>query len=246
MELISVVIPFYKKKNFIKKAIESILNQTYSNIEIILIYDDKDKEDLIYLNDNFGSNQKIKILVNNKNLGAGLSRNRGIQISNGKYICFLDADDLWHKEKISKQIAFMKKFNYKISHTSYEIVDDYNNLKSLRRAKDFSSYKDILKSCDIGLSTVAIEKDIISDELKFVSLKTKEDFVLWLLILKSGIKIGGLDEILVSWRKTKNSLSSSVLQKLIDGYRVYRNYMKYNPIKSLYLLICLSINYLKK
>ena len=98
MELISVIIPFYKKKNFIKKTIESILNQTYTNIEIILIYDDKDKNDLNYLNDNFGSNQKVKILVNSKNIGAGLSRNRGIQASNGKYICFLDGDDLWHNE----------------------------------------------------------------------------------------------------------------------------------------------------
>ena len=103
-----------------------------------------------------------------------------------------------------------------------------------------------MKSCDIGLSTVIIEKNIITDELKFVSLKTKEDFVLWLLFLKSGLKIGGLNEVLVSWRRTKNSLSSSLLQKLVDGYSVYRKYMRYNSFMSLYLLLCLSINFLKK
>ena len=246
MDLISVVIPYYKKKKFISKTIESVLNQTYSNIEIIIIYDDTDKKDLDYLIKNFSNNKRIKIFDNHNNIGAGLSRNKGIELSKGKYVGFLDADDFWHKKKVEKQISFMKNFNYKISHTSYEIVDEKNKIKSLRKAKNFYSYKDILKSCDIGLSTVIIEKNIITDELKFVSLKTKEDFVLWLLFLKSGLKIGGLNEVLVSWRRTKNSLSSSLLQKLVDGYSVYRKYMRYNSFISLYLLLCLSINFLKK
>ncbi len=167
-------------------------------------------------------------------------------MAKGKFIGFLDADDYWHKEKVFKQIKFMKDKNFKISHTSYNIIDESNNHVSVRKAKNFYNYKDILKSCDIGLSTVILETSIINEQIKFASLKTKEDFVLWLKILYSGTAIGAIDENLTSWRKLENSLSSSFFQKMIDGYKVYNKYMKYNPIKSIYLLLCLSINFLRK
>lgn len=246
MELISVIIPFYKKKKFIEKTIESVFNQTYNNFEIIIIYDDPEKEDLRYLTNLFGENKKIKIIINKNNLGAGLSRNIGIDQSNGKYIAFLDADDVWHKNKIQTQISFMKKNNLRISHTSYKIIDQNDQLQSIRNARNFDNFQDLLKSCDIGLSTVILHKSIITEKLRFPNLKTKEDFVLWLKILYSGIHIGAIDDCLTYWRKTKNSLSSSKLQKLIDGYKVYRKYMKYNQFKSFYLLVCLSLNFLKK
>ena len=246
MDLVSIIIPYHKKKKYIKETIKSVLRQTYQNFEILIIYDDTDKDDLNYLLKIFGKNKKIKILKNFKNLGAGLSRNKGINKAKGKYIGFLDSDDIWNKNKISKQLTFMKKFNFKISHTSYEIINENNKVLSFRKARDFYDYKDLLKSCDIGLSTVMIEKNIFNKKLKFTNLKTKEDFVLWLKILRSGLSIGALDEKLSYWRKTKNSLSSSILQKLKDGYKVYRFYMNYNKIKSLYLLFCLSVNFLKK
>ncbi len=246
MDLISVIIPYYKKREFINETVRSVLNQTYANIEIIIIYDDSNKDDLSFLLKIFNENKNIKIIDNDKNLGAGLSRNKGIYVANGKYIGFLDADDIWNKNKILKQIKFMQKFDFKISHTSYEIINESYKVLSCRKARNFNSYQDILKSCDIGLSTVILEKSIINDELKFTNLKTKEDFVLWLKILRSGLAIGALDEKLSYWRKTKNSLSSSTLQKLKDGYRVYRIYMNYGSIKSLYFLFCLSLNYLIK
>ena len=246
MDLVSIIIPYYKKRKFINESIRSVLSQTYENIELIIIYDDNNKDDLNYLLKNFGSNKKIIIVDNEKNLGAGLSRNKGIYIAKGKYIAFLDADDVWHESKILKQIEFMKKFNFKISHTSYEIINESNKILSCRKARDFFAYEELLKSCDIGLSTVIIEKNVINDDLSFTNLKTKEDFVLWLKLLKSGLVIGALNENLSYWRKTKNSLSSSTFQKLKDGYRVYKTHMNYNTVKSLYLLFCLSLNYILK
>ena len=106
--------------------------------------------------------------------------------------------------------------------------------------------KELLKSCDIGLSTVIIKKELISDKIKFPMLKTKEDFVLWLKLLENGEKIYALNEYLTFWTKSKNSLSSSTYQKILDGFKVYHNYMNYNLFKSLYFLFCLSINFILK
>ena len=246
MDLVSVIIPFYKKRKFICETVSSILEQTYKNIEIVIIYDDPEKDDLNFLRKNFSENDKIRIIVNDRNLGAGLSRNKGIASAKGIYVGFIDADDLWSKEKISKQITFMKKNNFQVSHTSYKIISEEGEILNTRKSKYFNNYKNILTSCDIGLSSVLLKKTLITEEIKFANLKTKEDFVLWLKILKSGFEIGAVEEPLMSWRKTKGSLSSSTFQKLKDGFKVYNRFMNYNLIKSLYLLISLSINYLKK
>ena len=91
-----------------------------------------------------------------------------------------------------------------------------------------------------------MKKEIINDETKFPNLKTKEDFVLWLKLLKKKIKIYGLKENLVSWRKSENALSSSFFQKILDGFRVYNKYMNFNLITSIYYLFLLSLNYMVK
>ena len=153
---------------------------------------------------------------------------------------------MWHKKKLEKQLGFMIDGGYDISHSTYEIIDKKDNVIGKRIARNFLNYESLLKSCDIGLSTVVLKKELINNDLKFPKLKTKEDFVLWLKILKKNNKIMGLNESLVHWRKLDNSLSSSLFQKLFDGFRVYNEYMNYNYLRSLYLLSCLCFNFFKK
>ena len=97
----------------------------------------------------------------------------------------------------------------------------------------------------MGLSTVILKRNLLN-HFKFAKLSTKEDYVLWLKLSKKGYKFYGLNQNLASWRLTANSLSSSSIQKLIDGFRVYNQYMKYNFFKSIYYLFCLSLNFFKK
>ena len=246
MDLVSVIIPYYKKKNFILDSINSVVSQTYKKIEILIVYDDESYEDLKFLEKIKNKDERIKLIINKKKRGAGVSRNIGISYSNGKYVAFLDADDTWHADKLKKQINFMAGNNYLASHTSYQIVDLKKNIIGKRIARNFTDFKDLLKSCDIGTSTVILKKEIFTDEIQFPPIKTKEDFVLWLRILKKNIKIYGLNENLMLWTKSKSSLSSSTIQKLIDGYKVYNKYMKFNYIKSFYYLICLSLNFIIK
>ncbi len=247
MDLVSVIIPYFKKRNFVKEALDSVINQNYESLEVLIVYDDTNLNDFEFLEKLAKSDRRVKIIKNNKRLGAGFSRNIGIDKSNGKYIAFLDADDTWSSEKLKNQISFMKQNNYKISHTSYYIVDEKKKIIGQREARNLMTINDILKSCDIGLSTVVLEKSVVThNKIKFPNLKTKEDFVFWLLLLKKNYKFHGFDKYLTNWTDLKNSLSSSTIQKLIDGFRVYNEYMNFNVFKSLYYLYCLSMNYLKK
>ena len=245
-DLVSVIIPYFRKKNYIKETLSSVLNQTYKNFEILIIYDDQDINDLEYIKKIFKHEKKIKFFTNSKKIGAGMSRNRGIDLASGKYIAFIDADDVWKPTKLENQVYFMNEYNFDFTHTSYEIIDKKNFILGKRIAKNFSKIQDLIKSCDIGLSTVIISRSVFDKDTRFPDLKTKEDFVLWLKILQKKIKIRSIDKILTSWRKLDGSLSSSIFQKLIDAFRVYNFYMKFNRIKSIYYVLCLSINFLKK
>ena len=245
MELVSVIMPYYKKKDFISESIKSVLNQTYQNFEIIIIYDDFNIIDLSYIYNIQKLDQRIKVIKNNKNLGVGISRNIGISCSNGFYLAFLDCDDIWSKDKLEKQLSFMKNNNVFFSFTSYDIINSDNKIISKKKALKKITFDNLLLSCDIGLSTVIMEKSLIDENCKFPKLKTKEDFVLWLKIAKK-TDLYGIDLPLTQWRKLDNSLSSSNMQKLIDGFSVYNKFMKFSYLKSFYYLIILSINYLRK
>ena len=241
--LVSIIIPYFKKRSYIDKTLKSIISQTYKKYEILIIYDDLDLKDYFYLKNRYKNKKNIKVLKNKKNLGAGYSRNEGIIKSKGKYIAFIDADDLWNKNKLQFQTIFMEKKDIQISHTSYKII--YNDKTIGYRVAKELKFQNILTSCDIGLSTVMIRKKLLS-RFKFPNIKTKEDYVLWLKILKTGIKIYPIKRQLASWRKVKFSLSSSVVQKLHDGYLVYRVYLKYSILRSFYNLMLLSLNFLIK
>ena len=244
--MISIIMPYYKKKKFVLEAINSVLKQTYKKFELLIVYDDECRDDIYFINKIKSKDKRIKLIINKKNLGAGESRNIGIKKSRGEYIAFIDSDDLWNKNKIAKQIKFLKNKKINICHTSYKIINNQNKKIGFREARNFFTVNDLIKSCDIGLSTVLLRKKILNKNLKFPKLQTKEDFVLWLKLLKKKIKIYGLKENLVSWRKSENALSSSFFQKILDGFRVYNKYMNFNLIKSIYYLFLLSLNYMVK
>ena len=134
---VSIIIPYYRKKIFILDALKSALNQTYKNFEIIIIYDDLCKIDLVYIKKIVKFEKKITLLINKKNLGDGYSRNKGIKYSKGDYIAFLDADDLWDRKKLALQINFMEKNKISFSHTSYKIINEKNNLLGVQTAEKY-------------------------------------------------------------------------------------------------------------
>lgn len=245
MKLVSVIIPYYKKIKFIEKCIASVLRQTYKNFEIIIIYDDTSLLDWMKISKLKKKDKRIRIFKNKVNLGAGESRNLAIKKSRGEFLAFLDADDYWKENKLMCQINYMKKHSAKFVHCSYFIVNKLNKIIGYRIAPKYINYKSLINSCDIGLSTVILEKKLIKN-LNFPNLKTKEDYVMWLMISKKNIKIHGIHEKMVFWRKLDDSLSSNFFQKLRDGFSVYRVYLKKSIFESSLRLFILSINFLIK
>ena len=130
MTKVNIIIPYKNNLKFLFLSLKSVLNQTFKNYKIIIIYDDKDKTDLKIIREFITTKKNkfknfIKIVVNDKNLGAGMSRNIGINISNSKYVAFLDSDDYWYKNKLKYQIQFMERHKILVSHTSYNIINEF-------------------------------------------------------------------------------------------------------------------------
>jgi teichuronic acid biosynthesis glycosyltransferase TuaG len=238
MNRVSVIIPFFNKKIFFLRCINSVLNQNYKKFEIIIINDEITRSSLEFLKKIKKKDYRIKVFNNFKNLGAGLSRNVGINYAKGKYIAFLDADDVWHTNKLNFQVNFMRKNKAIFSHTNYFIIDINNKKIGSQLAPVKIYYNDLLKSCDIGLSTVMIDAKI-KNELKFSNLKTKEDYVLWLKLSKK-YPIFGINKFYTNWRSSKGSLSSSYVRKIVDAFYVYNRFQKFNIIKSLLFVLILS------
>ena len=239
--LISIIITYHKKKDFIKRTLKSIFCQTYKNFEIIFVFDEDDNKDVEYLKLLLIKFKKKKIIINKKNLGVAKSRNTAIKFSKGTYIAFIDSDDIWKKNKLKKQIQFMQKNKCNFSFTSYSIINEKNEILAKRNVFFDANYKILYNSNIVGLSTVMINK-AIKPLISFPNLRTQEDFALWLKLCKKGVELKHLKNNLSFWRKTKKSLSSNILNKITDAFKLYYMYEKKNFIFSVYSVLVLSYN----
>ena len=241
---VSVVMPFFRKKEFFEEAYNSVLNQSYPNIEIIIIYDDHDRGQLNFVKNIIKKSNTI-IIINKKNRGASYSRNVGIKKSTGYYVAFLDCDDIWHRNKLEEQINFMEKFQLDCTCTNYSVINKNGNILYCLSSPAISTYQSLLKSCDIGLSTVVIKKKLFN-HFKFQNLLTKEDYLMWLNISKKGININSIQKTLVLWRDVKGSLSSNFIQRVKDSFKIYYYHEKQFLFQSIISIVILSLNSFKK
>ena len=241
---ISIIITYYKKKSFILKTFKTINEQTYKNYELIFVYDDDDLTDLKYIKKHITIFKKHKIIVNKKNYGVSKSRNIAIKFAKGKYIAFIDSDDIWQNKKLNIQLKLMNAEKADISYTAYRIIDKKDKILGTRNVSREINYEKLLRYCEIGLSTVIIKKKFLKKN-KFPEIKTQEDFALWLILIKKGLKFLPIKKVLSSWRRTDNSLSSNILQKISDAFKVFYFIEKKNLIISIISVVILSINKLK-
>ena len=233
-DLISIIVPVYNAEEFLDDTINTVLNQTYQNFELILVNDCSTDNSLNVIK-NY-TDKRIKLINNKVNSKAALTRNNGIKEAKGKYICFLDADDLWDKEKLQKQIKFMKEKECAFSFTGYEFADEKGkpNGKKVFVPK-IISYKQALKNTTIWTSTVMFDMDKLSKEdIYMPNVLRGQDTATWWKVLKKIDYAYGLNEILSFYRRTNNSLSSNKLVALKRTWNLYRNVEHLNVFSSIY------------
>lgn len=234
---VTVIIPVYNAGKCIKRTIENIDEQTYGNIEIILI-DDYSKDNSLDIIKNLLDGKitkEIKLIINKKNIGVAVSRNIGIKEATGRYICFQDADDLWDKDKIKKQVQFMKEKNCAFSYTAFSYV--YKNRKKEVYISEKLGYKKALKDTRILVSSAMFDTEKINKELLFMPNIGAEDIATWWNILKKNYIAYGLNEILVYYIQNKNSRSSNKIKSAINRWNVYRKIEGFGIFKTIYYFL---------
>ena len=184
--LVSIVMPNYNAENFIEASVKSVLNQTYGNWELLFV-DDCSSDNSLNIVKSF-ADDRIKIYSTPKNLGAAAARNLAIENAAGKYIAFLDSDDLWMPDKLQKQISFMEKNDIPFSFTDYKVVTKNGGKTVLYRSpKDFCDYGDVLKHNLIGCLTAVYNAEKLGNNFMPDQAVKREDFACWLAILNKGV-----------------------------------------------------------
>lgn len=235
-ELVSIVVPAFNCSDYIGTTINSVINQSYANWEMIIIDDCSTDNTEELVNRYITNDARIKYFRLEKNSGAAIARNKAVDISRGKYIAFLDSDDVWFPDKLTKQIAFMKKNNYSFTCTAYTKIDEEgNSLNRLIQARRISNYDDILKR-NPGNSTVIYDAAVLG-KFKIPDIKKRNDYVMWLQVIKKAQFLYGIDEPLSSHRIRSDSLSSKKVNLVGYHWKVYREIEKLSVLKSTYLII---------
>ena len=238
---IDIILPNYNSSQFIIKTINSILKQTYKNWKLIIVDDFSDKKTKKILKE-ISKNKNIKVFFLNKNHGAGFCRNFAIKKSKSPYLAFIDSDDTWKKDKLKKQINFMKKNNFSFSYTDYKT---FGNKKRKVDNPSKLNYFDFLRNTSIATSTMMIKRDLIGN-IKFTNTKICEDYFFKCQILKKVNYAYCLSENLMKYRITKGSLQSNKMRNLYWIWYINKNYNKFNFFKNFTSLLCISINSIKK
>lgn len=242
--IVSIITPSYNSLKFIAKTINSVLDQTYQEWEMIIIDDCSSDASIDIIEKYIENDNRIKCIKLEKNVGPANSRNVGIQEAKGKYIAFLDSDDIWFPNKLEKQIEFMQKNDLSLTYSSYETIDE-NNLKiNIRFVKEEISYEDMLKSNHIGNLTGIYDCEKIGKY--YMDDVGHEDYTLWLKIMKDVQVTQGIKESLASYRIVSNSISANKLKVLKWQWNIYRNIVKLNIFKSSYYFLWYVYYGLKK
>lgn len=235
---VSIIVPMHNAAKYIEETITSVLNQTYTNWELVLVDDCStdntlevvrelkaklEAENAAGTNPVAGVGDKLLIIPLTENVGAANTRNTGLEKTTGRFVSYLDADDLWEKEKLEKQVAHMERTGAAFSFTGYEFADENGvGTGKIVRVPETINYKQALQNTTIFTSTVMFDTEQIPRAELAMPVIKSEDTALWFKILRQGHLAYGLDENLVAYRRAGKSLSSNKLEALRRIWNLYR------------------------
>lgn len=247
-ELVSVILPVYNSERSIEVAVSSVLNQTFPNIELIIVNDassDRTKEICESL---AAKDSRIVFVSNEKNLGTLETRHKGISMAKGEWIAFIDADDLWQTDKLEKQIALQKATGCDLVYTASAFIDDDGKLYDwIMHVPAEVEYKKLLRQNVIPNSSVFMRKN---DFVKYSPPEEREhdmheDFACWLCMLRAGLKARGIDEPLLTYRISKKSSTSNKMKASVLNMNTYK-YVGLGFFERNFYQMCYAFNGIKK
>ena len=243
---VSIITPFFNSEKYIRQTIESVLSQTFSDWEMILIDDGSEDSSLDIINEYSSRDDRFVVIENGSNQGVAISRNNGIKAVRGEYIAFLDSDDIWRENKLEKQISLAEKTGADIVYCSYGMIDG----DSRKSFDDFivperTDFEMMLIKSVISCSTALIKAEIMKNHL-FQTNYFHEDYAMWLQLLEEGYYAVGCTEVLADYRVAASSKSINKIKSALQRWHVYRKYLKLSLHKSLSVFIKYGILGLKK
>lgn len=233
--LVSIIAPMYNLEPFIDETIESVLAQTYQNFELILV-DDSSSDDTVKKVQEF-KDPRIRLIVNEKNQGAGRTRNRGIEIATGDYIALLDADDLWYPHKLQTQIEFMTSNNVAFSYTLYDVMDKYGRVYAgCGHVPSNATYHKILRRNFIRTSSVIYEVKRLEGVIYFPTIRKRQDMLFFLALIKKTGPARLLNNVTCSYRMHPGSISSNKRSLIPYQWNAYRHQERLSLAYSSFLM----------
>jgi len=243
---VSVIMPLYNGASTVAESIHSVQNQTLVDWELIVVDDRSADSGAGIVNEIAAMDHRIKLVRLSENSGAGNARNVAIDLAQGRYIAFLDADDLWDTGKLSDQISFMESYGSVFTFGAYRLIDGEGRfLGTFMPHKASVTYSDLLRTCSIGTLTVMYDSQAIG-KFRFDEIRRTQDYLLWLKILKTGIKAQLVPGILASYRVLNGSLSRNKFAKARMQWRIYRLHERLPILWAVYFMLHYSLNGLGK
>ncbi|WP_418264441.1 glycosyltransferase family 2 protein [Flavobacterium faecale] len=226
--LVSIIIPTFNSEKFITEAIQSVQNQTYINWEILIVDDASTDNTVELINKIRAKDSRIKLHLLKSNSGTGVARNKALKQAQGRYIAFLDADDLWMPEKLQKQLDFLHDNNLSFTFSSYDCIDEDGNPLGKRVIPPQNlSYNQLFFCNYIGNLTGIYDTNFFG-KIAISSIRKRQDWMHWLTVLKKIKKARAVPETLAYYRVRKNSISASKLDLVKHNFAVYKQYHGYS------------------
>ena len=240
MKKVSVIIPIHNSSLYLEECINSVVNQTYKNLEIILINDNSTDNSIDIINS--FCDKRIKVINLDNNYGVSIARNKGVELSTGDFICFLDSDDYWNLKKIEKQVKFIKNKAF--------IYSDYEYLKNSKKKRVIVpksiTYQEALKNTTIFTSTVMFNmQKLTKEDIYMPNIKLGQDSSTWWKVLKKVHIAYGMNEVLSVYRVGNKSLSSNKIKSVIGTWNILKK-ENMNIFKTLWYFACNILNAIKR
>ena len=244
--VVSIIMPCYQMASYIGKAIEGVMAQSFDDWELLIVDDASDDGTPDVVKTYLEKDNRIGLAVKERHSGIADTRNLAINMARGRFLAFHDADDVWHPDKLEKQLAFMEEKQAGISYTAYDWIDtEGNSLNKIIHTAGDLDYDKYLKNTIIGCSSVMVDRNVVG-EVDVPSFRTSEDMATWLTILKKGHLAYALELPLMSYRIRPHSASSNKFKAAMDVWSVYRKHERFSVFKPLRYFFSYAFNAIKK